>query len=225
MRPQCPIYCRAVNTWADYDYALWTIVHSFVEHYWPHRRILLCALGHSAEICYELWARAHNFVHSSGPQCRITWTSFKSLPQPLKEYWGKKLYIYKMHYPRPIPPMPEILPSLETMILHCGQLRRMMFEFESRQIWNQIWNSFRLWIRGLGVLDLASQVRNVVLMNVYLDLGNPGGGRNFGMGGIRARGGKWEVSLRATWIRGGRSLSEQGGFQVSKRVQMGAKGE
>jgi hypothetical protein len=25
------------------------------------------------------------------------------------------------------------------------------------------------------VLDLVSQVRNVVLMNVYLDLGNPGG--------------------------------------------------
>jgi hypothetical protein len=32
------------------------------------------------------------------------------------------------------------------------------------------------------VLDLVSQVRNVVLMNVYLDLENPGG-RDFGMGG------------------------------------------
>ncbi len=28
---------------------------------------------------------------------------------------------------------------------------------------------------GLGVLDLVSQVRDVVLMNVYLDLGDPGG--------------------------------------------------
>jgi hypothetical protein len=27
----------------------------------------------------------------------------------------------------------------------------------------------------LSVLDLVSQVRDVVLMNVYLDLGNPGG--------------------------------------------------
>ncbi len=33
------------------------------------------------------------------------------------------------------------------------------------------------------VLDLVSQVRDVVLMNVYLDLGNPGG-RDFGMRGI-----------------------------------------
>jgi hypothetical protein len=37
----------------------------------------------------------------------------------------------------------------------------------------------------LTVLDLVSQVRDVVLMNVYLDLGNSGG-RDFGMGG------KWE---------------------------------
>jgi hypothetical protein len=33
------------------------------------------------------------------------------------------------------------------------------------------------------VLDLVSQVRDVVLMNVYLDLGTPGG-RDFGMRGI-----------------------------------------
>ncbi len=33
------------------------------------------------------------------------------------------------------------------------------------------------------VLDLVSQVRDVVLMNVYLDLGTPGG-RDFGIGGI-----------------------------------------
>jgi hypothetical protein len=34
-----------------------------------------------------------------------------------------------------------------------------------------------------GVLDLVSQVRNVILMNVYLDLGTPGGW-DFGIGGI-----------------------------------------
>ncbi len=34
-----------------------------------------------------------------------------------------------------------------------------------------------------GVLDLVSQVRDVILMNVYLDLGTPGG-RDFGTGGI-----------------------------------------
>ncbi len=33
------------------------------------------------------------------------------------------------------------------------------------------------------MLDLVSQVRDVVLMNVYLDLGAPGG-RDFGIGGI-----------------------------------------
>jgi hypothetical protein len=36
---------------------------------------------------------------------------------------------------------------------------------------------------AVPVLDLVSQVRDVVLMNVYLDLGNSGG-RDFGMGGI-----------------------------------------
>ncbi len=42
-----------------------------------------------------------------------------------------------------------------------------------------------------AVLDLVSQVRDVVLMNVYSDQGDPGG-RDFGMRGIWARGGKWE---------------------------------
>ncbi len=66
------------------------------------------------------------------------------------------------------------------------------------------------------MLDLVSQVRDVVLMNVYLDLGTPRG-QDFG-----TRGGKWEVSLRATWVRGGQILSQQGGFQVSKE---GTNGE
>ncbi len=79
-----------------------------------------------------------------------------------------------------------------------------------------------LWfhLRMLTVLDLVSQVRNVVLMNVYFDLGN-----SRGMGGIWAKGGKWKVSLRATWIQGGRILSQQGGFQVSRNgLERGAKG-
>ncbi len=52
------------------------------------------------------------------------------------------------------------------------------------------------------MLDLVSRVRDVVLMNVYLDLGDPGG-RDFGMRGIWLRGGKWEdqftSNLGARW--------------------------
>jgi hypothetical protein len=66
------------------------------------------------------------------------------------------------------------------------------------------------------------RVRNVVLMNVYLDLENPGGS-GFWAGGIYEPGeGNGEVSLRATWERGGRILLQQGGFQVSRQ---GEKGE
>ncbi len=35
------------------------------------------------------------------------------------------------------------------------------------------------------------------------------------------RDGNGEISLRATWDQGGRILSQQGGFQVSKRGQKG----
>ncbi len=68
----------------------------------------------------------------------------------------------------------------------------------------------------MNVLDLVSQVRDVVLMNVYLDLGNSGGS------GFWNGEGNGKISLRATWVRGGRILSQQGGFQVSKG---GTKGE
>jgi hypothetical protein len=37
--------------------------------------------------------------------------------------------------------------------------------------------------------------------------------------------GNGEVSLQATWVRGGRILSQQGGFQEVKRARMEAKGE
>jgi hypothetical protein len=75
------------------------------------------------------------------------------------------------------------------------------------------------------VLDLVSQVRNVILMNVYLDLENPGGS-GFWSGGVYEPGeGNGEVSLRATWVQGGQILSQQGGFQVSRGgLERGAKG-
>ncbi len=63
-------------------------------------------------------------------------------------------------------------------------------------------------------------------MNVYLDLENPGGSGFWDGGGVYEPGeGNGEVSLRATWIRGGRILSQQGGFQVSREgLERGAKG-
>jgi hypothetical protein len=43
----------------------------------------------------------------------------------------QKVYIYIMHYPRPIPSMLEILPSQEKkLILRCGLLRRTIFYLE-----------------------------------------------------------------------------------------------
>ncbi len=58
-------------------------------------------------------------------------------------------------------------------------------------------------------------------MNVYLGLENSGGS-GFWNGGYMIQKREWEVSLRATWRRGGQILSQQGGFQVSKK---GANGE
>jgi hypothetical protein len=52
------------------------------------------------------------------------------------------------------------------------------------------------------VLDLVSQVRDVVLMSVYLDMGNPGGS-GFWDEGYMARGGEM-----------GRSVYEQPGNEV-----------
>jgi hypothetical protein len=46
--------------------------------------------------------------------------------------------------------------------------------------------------RTIPVLDLVSQVRDVVLMNVYLDLGDPRGSGFWNEGyRIWVRGGKW----------------------------------
>jgi hypothetical protein len=76
----------------------------------------------------------------------------------------------------------------------------------------------KIFTNTISVHKHMGWVRNVVLMNVYLGLENPRGS------GFRVRGhmGRWEmkgVSLRATRERGGRILSQQGGFQVSGRVQ------
>ncbi len=62
-------------------------------------------------------------------------------------------------------------------------------------------------------------------MNVYLDLENPGGSGFWGGGVYEPGEGNGEVSLRATWTRGGRILSQQGGFQVSRDgLERGTKG-
>jgi hypothetical protein len=56
-------------------------------------------------------------------------------------------------------------------------------------------------------------------------LGNWGSG-NLEGGGFGERVGTGEVSLQATWDRGGRILSQLGGFQVSRRgLKRGARGD
>ncbi len=68
-------------------------------------------------------------------------------------------------------------------------------------------------------------VRNVVLMNVYLGLEKPQG---VGISGEGPHGQVREmrgVSLRATRERGGRILSQQGGFQVSGKGEQGEQGD
>jgi hypothetical protein len=50
---------------------------------------------------------------------------------------------------------------------------------------------FSLELKGLLVLDLVSQVRDIVLMNVYLDLENPRGW-DFGMRGYMSKGREME---------------------------------
>ncbi len=72
-----------------------------------------------------------------------------------------------------------------------------------------------------------SQVRDVVLMNVYLDLGDPGaGGSGFWNEGYMGEG---REMRRSVYEQPGnevdRILSQQGGFQVSKGKQKGSKRE
>jgi hypothetical protein len=57
------------------------------------------------------------------------------------------------------------------------------------------------------VLDLVSQIRDVVLMNVYLDLGNPGGS------------GIWNEGSMNKGREMGRSVYEQPGNEVDRSCQ------
>jgi hypothetical protein len=65
----------------------------------------------------------------------------------------------------------------------------------------------------MAVLDLVSQVRDVVLMNVYLDLGNSGGS------------GFWDGGYMNKGREMGRSVYEQPGNEVdrSHRSKEGSK--
>jgi hypothetical protein len=77
----------------------------------------------------------------------------------------------------------------------------------------------------VSVLDLVSQVRDVVLMNVYLDLGDPGGSGFWNEGYM----GKGREMGRSVYEQPGNEvdgiLSQQGGFQVSKERRKGSKRE
>ncbi len=71
---------------------------------------------------------------------------------------------------------------------------------------------------------LGSQCCNVVLVKGRINLGKPQG---VGIsewetdGEQMERDGDEGISLRATWDQGGRILSQQGGFQVSKGAKQG----
>ncbi len=75
------------------------------------------------------------------------------------------------------------------------------------------------------MLDLVTQICNVVLVNVYLGLGNPMGSGFWnegymGEGRETGRSVYQQPGNKVDWI-----LSQQGGFQVSKEKRMGSKRE
>jgi hypothetical protein len=70
-------------------------------------------MGHSAEYGLALWATAQNFVKRYGPRRRTTAKFMEKLATTFNGTVRQKIYIYLMHFPRPIPSMLEILPSLE----------------------------------------------------------------------------------------------------------------
>jgi hypothetical protein len=81
-----------------------------------------------------------------------------------------------------------------------------------------------LYTKGI-VLDLVTQIRNVVFVNLYLGPGNPRGS-GFWNEGYMSGGRETGRSVyeqpgnEEDWI-----LSQQGGFQVSKGKRMGSKRE
>jgi hypothetical protein len=74
----------------------------------------------------------------------------------------------------------------------------------------------------MNCAGLGNQSCNVVLVKGAFILGGPQGFRISEWetdGEQMGRDGYEEISLQATWDQGGRILSQQGGFQVSKRGQ------
>ncbi len=73
--------------------------------------------------------------------------------------------------------------------------------------------------------DLLDLVHNVILIECIFRSGNPRGS------GFWVKGNRWVtegtkgVSLRATGSRGGRILTRQGGFQVSRQGEQGEQRE
>jgi hypothetical protein len=100
-------------------YALWAIVQNLAQHCGPLQIISLRAMA----TAQNHWPQSRIIDHSAESQeiHRKACTTFK-------ETVRQNIYIYELHYPRPIPSMLEILPSLEKkLILRCGPLRRMIF--------------------------------------------------------------------------------------------------
>jgi hypothetical protein len=74
------------------------------------------------------------------------------------------------------------------------------------------------------VLDHGSQFRDTVLMSVYFEVRNLGG-PGFLNEGVNEQGqGNGEFSLQANRDRGGRILSQLGGFQVSGKGNKETRG-
>ncbi len=77
---------------------------------------------------------------------------------------------------------------------------------------------------SVPVRDLLDLVHSVFLIKCIFGSGNPVGS------GFWVKGSSWAtertkgVSLRATGSRGGRILTQQGGFQVSRRGEQGEQG-
>ncbi len=77
----------------------------------------------------------------------------------------------------------------------------------------------------LNVRDLLDLVHNVILIECIFGSGKPGGVGILGKGSTWLLGEQRGVSLRATGSRGGRILTQQGGFQVSRQGEQGEQGE
>ncbi len=73
----------------------------------------------------------------------------------------------------------------------------------------------------ISVRDHLVWVHNVVLIECIVGSGKPRGVGILGKGSTWATGNTKGVSLQTTGNRGGRILSQQGGFQVSRQGEQG----